>query len=277
VEVTERMYGERRAPPETQCWPRPTRDPPPVSGSEPSASTISLIDVDDELARGFDSRARSAARRAATARLVASNRGRFDPGDWTDFIGTGPGLLVLDGIVAVETRVEDRTATELVGAGDLLQPTGNGSEKLIEPAEEWATLDYTQFALLDDAFAERVRPWPQIGRTLLRRVSRRIANVELLRAIASQPRLEVRLVLLLWHLAARWGHVSTQGVRVNVPLTHRLLGELVSAERPSVSHALARLSRAGLIVGRSGDWRLLGTLEGHLEALKERPAAREAS
>ena len=75
----------------------------------------------------------------------------------------------------------------------------------------------------------------------------------MLRAITSQPRLEVRLVLLLWHLAARWGRVEPSGVRLSLPLTHRLLGQLVAAERPSISHALKRLAQAGLVTGATDD------------------------
>ena len=52
-------------------------------------------------------------------------------------------------------------------------------------------------------------------------------------------------MLLLWHLAARWGRVEPAGLRVSLPLTHRLLGQLVAAERPSISHALARLAGPG--------------------------------
>ena len=75
----------------------------------------------------------------------------------------------------------------------------------------------------------------------------------MLRAITSQPRLEVRLVLLLWHLAARWGRVEPSGIRLSLPLTHRLLGQLVAAERPSISHALKRLAQAGLVTGPTDD------------------------
>ena len=124
----------------------------------------------------------------------------------------------------------------------------------------------TRFALLDAEFADRVRPWPQIVQELLRRAGRRTADVDALRAITCQPRLEVRLVLLLWHLAARWGRVEPAGIRVTLPLTHRLLGQLVAAERPSISHALARLGHAGLVTGTAGDLHLHGTLDDHLEA-----------
>ncbi len=63
----------------------------------------------------------------------------------------------------------------------------------------------SRLALLDAAFAERVRPWPQISNVLMRRAGRRAGDLSVQRAITSQPRLEVRLTLLLWHLAGRFG------------------------------------------------------------------------
>jgi len=74
-------------------------------------------------------------------------------------------------------------------------------------------------------------------------------------------------VLLLWHLAARWGRVERGGIHLTLPLTHRLLGQLVAAERPSVSHALSRLGDAGLVESTAGDWHLFGSLELHLAVL----------
>jgi CRP-like cAMP-binding protein len=141
---------------------------------------------------------------------------------------------------------------------------------LLERTDSWRALCPTRFALLDTEFFERVRPWPQIVQILLRRTGRRIGDLDALRAITSQPRLEARLVLLLWHLAARWGRVDPTGIRVSLPLTHRMLGQLVGAERPSISHALARLAQAGVVTGTAGDWHLHGTVQEHLESLIER-------
>jgi hypothetical protein len=50
-------------------------------------------------------------------------------------------------------------------------------------------------------------------------------------------------------------------VRLALPLTHQLLGQLVGAERPSVSHALARLARSGLVTGHADEWHLHGQLD----------------
>jgi CRP/FNR family transcriptional regulator, cyclic AMP receptor protein len=231
-----------------------------------------LLDADDDLAQEFNVRMRLAVRQVATARVLDAEVGACDLSRWFEAVGTGPGLLVLDGLIAVEERVGDRTAAELIGPGDLLQPAYPLAENLLERSDAWRALGPTRFALLDGEFAERVRPWPQILQALLRRAGRRIADLDVLRAITSQPRLEVRLVLLLWHLAARWGRVEPAGIRVSLPLTHRMLGQLVGAERPSISHALARLTHAGMVTGTAGDWHLHGTVEDHLEALIERTA-----
>jgi CRP-like cAMP-binding protein len=198
--------------------------------------------------------------------------GECDLTPWFEASGEGLGLLILEGLIALETRVGDRTAAELVGPGDLLQPSGPAADQLLERTCGWRVLSPARLALLDGEFADRVRPFPQIPRALLRRACRRPVELDVLRAITSQPRLEVRLVLLLWHLATRWGRVEPSGVRLSLPLTHRLLGQLVAAERPSVSHALKRLGQAGLVTGTADDLHLHSSLEFGLEALAERAA-----
>jgi CRP/FNR family cyclic AMP-dependent transcriptional regulator len=252
---------------------RPSPPRQPVS----TALYAYVLDVDDDLADEFDVRMRVAARQLATARVLDAVVGECDLAPLFDAVGGGPGLLILDGLVAVETRVGDRTAMELIGTGDILQPALDQGDEMLEHSDGWRALMPTRFALLDADFSERVRPWPQIVQALLRRANRRTADVDMLRAITCQPRLEVRLFLLMWHLAARWGRVEPGGIRLSLPLTHRLLGQLVSAERPSVSHALARLAQGGLVDGTAGDWHLRGSLEDHLGSLIERTSALRAT
>jgi CRP-like cAMP-binding protein len=238
--------------------------------AEPSALYTYLLDADDELAEEFDVRGRIAVRQLATARVLQVGVGDCDLSGWFDIASHGPGLFVLDGLVAFETHTGDRVAAELLGAGDLLQAPSLPTDELLERSCRWRALRPTRFALLDEAFVDRVHPFPQVVRALVSRACRRNAELDVLRAITSQPRLEVRLVLLLWHLAARWGRVEPASVRLCLPLTHRLLGQLVAAERPSISHALKRLGQAGLISGNTDDLHLHGTLEYQLGALLER-------
>jgi CRP-like cAMP-binding protein len=217
---------------------------------------------------------RLVARQVLTAAVLAIPAGDCDLAARFAEIGHGPGLLVIAGALSVDVRVGDRTATEIVGDGDVLQPLTARADDLLERASTWHALVPSRLALLDDAFAERVKPWPQISRALLARACARSADLDVQRAITSQPRLEVRLTLLLWHLAGRWGRVEPGGIRMGLPLTHRLLGRLVGAERPSVSHALTRLAHAGLVTSRDGALHLQGTAAEHLAALAERPGAR---
>jgi CRP-like cAMP-binding protein len=162
----------------------------------------------------------------------------------------------------------------LLGPGDLVEPPAHAVEELLECAIGWRALVPMRFAVLDGAFADRVRPWPQLMQALLRRTERRARNLNVQRAIACQPRLDIRLALLLWHLAARWGRVEPGGVRLPLPLTHQLLGRLVGAERPSVSHALARLAQSELVTGHGAEWHLHGRIEDQLAGLVEAPGGR---
>jgi CRP/FNR family transcriptional regulator, cyclic AMP receptor protein len=228
-----------------------------------------LLDLDVDLAEELDVRMRMVARSAVTAVTFDVDVGEASLSEWLALAAPGPGLLVLDGVIAVNIRVGDRNAAELIGGGDLVQPIRGEDDELLVCDVGWRALVPTRLALLDAAFAERVHPWPQITQALLARTGRRTRRLGAQRAIAAQPRLEVRLALLLWHLAARWGRVEPGGIRLPIPLTHQLLGRLIGAERPSVSHALARLASAGLVSGHGDEWHLHGTLDEQLSSMIE--------
>lgn len=213
-------------------------------------------------------RMRLAARPATAAATFSLERGELDLARWLKATAGGPGLLVLEGTLVGYARVVDRVVAELLGHGDLVQPEGDEDEpEFVGCDVSWRALEPVQFAVLDKAFSERVRPWPQITQVLLSRAERRVHHLAVQRAIVAQPRLEVRLLLLMWHLAPRWGKVERDGIRLALPLTHVLLGRLVGAERPSVTHALKRLADAAVISASDDGWHLRGSVSDHLEVL----------
>jgi CRP-like cAMP-binding protein len=55
----------------------------------------------------------------------------------------------------------------------------------------------------------------------------------------------LRLLAYLWHLASSFGVVTSAGVRLDLPLTHALLAELIGARRPTVTTAFGTLSVDG--------------------------------
>jgi hypothetical protein len=197
--------------------------------------------------------------------------GEFDLVPLLTQLRGGLGLLLVDGVVALDVQVGDRTASELVGSGDLLGPWTSADDVVLLASETYSrALVRTRIAILDGEFAARIRPWPQIVHALLRRAVRRTMELNVHRAATCHPRADARIALLLWHLAERWGVVGPDGILVPVPLTHRLIGQLVGAERPSVSHALARLSGAGLVTREPNGLVLHGTAAHHIACLVDR-------
>lgn len=237
---------------------------PGVIGAAPRC----VLDLDADLADELGTEVRRLARAAATATVIEVDPGLLAMSDWLRRVGRGPGVLVVDGVLTLSIRVGDRLSAELIGAGDLIQPLWDGEiDLLLSATPSWRALTPMRLAILDGAFTRRVRFWPELGHALLRRVGHRAVNLNIQRAIAAQPRLEVRLALLFWHLAGRWGKVEPGGVRLPLPLTHQLLGQLIAAERPSVSHALARLAHGGLVTGHGDEWHLHGALEDQLPVM----------
>lgn len=226
-----------------------------------------VLDEDPDLAESLEPHVRAAARRLATAPVVRLPAGPQPLQAWYGFTLHGPGLLLLRGIIARELRVAGRCATELLGPGDLLRPWDMDVDELVPFEVVWRVLSDVEVAMLDEGFADRIRQWPAIAEELLARAEHRAESLAIERAISAHPRVDMRVAMLLWHLAGRWGRIERDGaVRIEVPLTHRLIGELVGAERPSVSHALSRLTKAGLLTHSGHEWTLLSTPADHMEA-----------
>jgi CRP-like cAMP-binding protein len=109
--------------------------------------------------------------------------------------------------------------------------------------------------------------FPTVLSELIGRLVQRANTLAVNLVIAQLPRLEERLLALLWHLGDRFGHVEPGGVIVPLPLSHGTLAELVHARRPSVTTALSRLAERGLIVRHNdGRIRLLGDPRSVIEA-----------
>jgi hypothetical protein len=245
------------------------RGPPPARSRR-----CAIIDEVPGLGSDLAPGARPVARRAAAAQVVVLEVGEQPVGDWWSRSLHGPGLLIVHGVIAKEVHVAGRTATELLGPGDLLRPW-DVEEDPVPVDVVWRVIAETELAVLDAFFADRVRPWPALTADLMARAVQRAEGLAVQRAIASHPRVDMRVSMLLWHLAGRWGKVQADGtVRLDVPLTHRLVGELIGAERPSVSHAFGRLQRAGLVLRAVDGWHLVGSPAQHAEAAsRPRPAA----
>ena len=126
-----------------------------------------------------------------------------------------------------------------------------------------------RLAVLDRRWTARAAAYPELGAELAGRALARSLRLVVAMAVAQQPRLDVRLWMLFWDLADRWGKVRADGVNVELPLTHEILSHLAGARRPSVSAALTRLAADGRVRREGQRW----ILSGEPPAFEQDPAA----
>lgn len=199
------------------------------------------------------------ARRDVVAAMRTLKRGPWRPEAAPEAMRGWLGLLILDGYVLREVRVAGRVCSEPLGPGDLLRPWDEESTGPPIPVRSsWTVLSPARLALLDSEFARRARPWPQISEELVYRAVRRSRTLAAMLAISHLVRIEDRVQTALWYLAARWGRQQPDGILVPLHLTHRSLGALIGARRPSVTTALGALARQNAVTRAPDGWLLHG-------------------
>ena len=131
-------------------------------------------------------------------------------------------------------------------------------ESTLTLTNDWLVLEPSRVALLDERFVVQLAHFPELAGRLFSRAVSRSRQLAVNMAIVHQARVDVRLHLLFWHLADRWGRVRPDGVVVPLRLTHAVLSDLVAARRPTVTSALSELGRRGLLRPVDEGWLLSG-------------------
>src|SRR4051794_29389217 len=171
-----------------------------------TAGWVPLLQVDGELAQ----RLPEATVAEATPLAIAPTEW-LDPGEWRpepppdDERSSHLGLLVIDGFLARRVRVLDRPATELLGPGDLLLPWEPDRTEPFSVGARWEVLELARVAVLDRRFTALLGRWPDITAALVGRAVSRSRAFALTIAISQLVGVELRLRVLLWHIARRWG------------------------------------------------------------------------
>lgn len=224
------------------------------------SSVISLLDADPDLAEDLDPETLDRARVATRTRMQRLSCGAWDAAAAMEPEVHHRGFLIVDGLLAREVEVLGRRCTELLGPGDVMRPwqwDPDGSH--VQAEVGWTVLEPARLAVLDHSLIQRLTPFPAIGAELFSRGIRRAHALAVALAISHHQRVDERLCLTLWHLAERWGRVTSQGIVVVLPLSHQRLADLVGAQRASVTTAMGDLTREGKLSRRDdGHWLLHG-------------------
>lgn len=166
------------------------------------------------------------------------------------------GVTVFEGLVMSSLRIGEQTGIHLLGPGDLLVPRN----------ELWPTwlaeLDFrtatpARLGLLGNDLLAAVYRWPRLLQGLYGSLGDQLQRLTVQLVVCQLPRVEDRIMAMLWLLADSWGHVTPGGVRVALALTHETLGALVGARRPTVTLALRKLTDDGALVPQDHGWLLV--------------------
>jgi CRP/FNR family transcriptional regulator, cyclic AMP receptor protein len=219
---------------------------------------------------------------AATLRQLTTKMIRLDPGVWQLRFDNGElrgnlGLLVLDGLLTRQVVVGEATCAELLGGGDILRPWTELESGIASIASEsrWQIVMPTRVAILNARFALQIARWPDVTAAIIDRVVQRARWLSFHLAVCHIVGVELRLLIVLWHFADRWGRMTGSGVKLPLPLSHGLLAGIVGARRPTVSTALGALRDQGQVERVESGWLLHGDPPAELHDLRARVAARE--
>jgi len=167
-------------------------------------------------------------------------------------------FAIVEGVVLKETILAGRTALELLGPGDVLAPPLTVIRQLESRAvSRYLAHGRVSLAAIEDHFRQGVRRWPVLADLLHDRLGRQTHRASMHLAMLHMPRAEDRVIALFADLAERFGRVSADGILIDLPLTHDMIGGLVGSRRPTVTLALQQLSSDGLLERRDGNrWKL---------------------
>lgn len=214
---------------------------------------------DPDLAGTLEGERLRRAERDLVAATTVAFEGAWDPEEQSESVRGGIGLLLLEGLVVRRVGRTGRYGAELLGPGDLMRPWQHDGEDVSLPFDtSFRVIDQTLLAVLDARFAARAAPYPEVASALIGRAMQRSRTLVVNMAIAHYPRIDRRLLMLLWHLADRWGRVTPEGIRVPLRLTHQILADLVASRRPSVTSGLQRLVQEGHVSKLGDNWLLHG-------------------
>jgi CRP-like cAMP-binding protein len=188
------------------------------------------------------------------ARILEGSRARFLPAGFrgsTPDLARAEALLVESGFAVVRSSppsVRPMVVAE-AGAGSILLPPSE-REHLHALTECWVT------ALPPDVL-DGLLAVPSAATALFRGFGAALRLRQDATTFLASVRHVDRIRQKLLQLAREFGRVNPDGIRLEFPLTHDLLAEMVASARETVTRALDDLHRSGFVVRDGHSYKLL--------------------
>ncbi len=168
----------------------------------------------------------------------------------------GFAATVLEGMLVHSLTIGDQSGIHLLGPGDLLLRGSDMPPPWLEDVA-FRTAAPARLAVLGAEFIGAARRAPQVIPALYECVADQMHRLTGQLVICQLPRVDQRVLAIMWLLAESWGQVTPGGIRLPLALTHETLGAMVGARRPTVTLALRKLSQQGAIIHQDSGWLLL--------------------
>lgn len=165
-------------------------------------------------------------------------------------------LVIADGMLLRTLGLAGHPGLQLLGPGDVVGSSGTQGSDLLHRGELQAR-GVVRYAALDDRVLALVQRYPRLIEGLQMRRDDQEQRLLAQLLICQQPRVEDRVLALMWLLAETWGRVTSSGTTLPVKLTHEAIGLLVGARRSTVTLALGALEDRGALLRRPEDWLIL--------------------
>jgi CRP/FNR family transcriptional regulator, cyclic AMP receptor protein len=227
---------------------------------EPSTLVLSgrvrLLEADPELGARLEGEELDQARKYAMLPAAHLDEGRWNIQQVRDARGVRGevyGFVLTEGTITIDASFADRRAARVLAPNELMLLEGWDNDTL--PVRwGWTVLEPTTIAVLDERLEVIARRWPSLMTALVIRGAEQTRHAVLQQAISQLPRVEDRLLALMWSLADHRGIVGPDGVRVPLSLTHATLAQMIGARRPTVSLGLKALSERGVLMSTGDGW-----------------------
>jgi CRP-like cAMP-binding protein len=162
-------------------------------------------------------------------------------------------LVVEDGFVVL--RASDPASSRSVitceaGPGRLLLPP-SADEVLV-------AIGAARLTVLDTAARAELMRLPVAAERIVDKLVAALAQKQDASANLAPTRHVERVRRALMQLAETYGHSVRGGIRIDFPISHSLLAEMIASSRETVTRAIDELQRAGVVERIGSTYRLLG-------------------
>lgn len=161
-------------------------------------------------------------------------------------------LIVEEGFLVIRASAPAAArsvVTVAAGPGAVVLPPG--------PEEALSALAATRVTVLSVAELQELVAIPTLAARLVEQLAAAVAQRQEALANFAPTRHTERVRRKLLQLAQAYGHVVGDGIRIDFPITHALLAEMVGSSRETVTRALDELHRDGFVVRAGSTYRLL--------------------